>query len=205
MRKQRLNKLKGDEKISLFEFESIKKVELSLGKLKECGEACGENFCFEPNTKIAANFGIGTNANWKILPRQPKKISLNDLAAKRFVANFLKLKGLSKSPVKITQAYRIDLEGDGVEETVVVANYYAKDANYLPRLGNYSFVLLRKIIKGKAQTIMITGDYLAKNRDSDGSKNELIGIADFNGDGKMDFLLTVLPITVKKIGRIFLN
>lgn len=188
-RKTTFGKLKGDGKLTLFNFDTGSKEEISFGTLKTCGEFCDEGFCFEPQTKFSAEFGIGTNAKWNAMPRLPKKLAANDPKVVKIVADFLKIKGLSKKKPKIEKAFRIDVDGDGIKEIIVLANHYELDANALPKLGNYSFLLMQKTVKRKSQTIMIDGDYLAKNRDSDGSELRLSALGDLNGDGKMEFIV----------------
>lgn len=187
-RKTTFGKLKSSEKLTLFDFDTSKKEEITFGTLKTCGEACDESYCFEPQTSFSAELGIGANAKWNPMPRLPKKLAVNDAKVLKIVADFLKIKGLSKQKPKIETAFQIDSDGDGIEEIIVLANHYELDANSLPKLGNYSFLLMQKTAKGKSQTIMIDGDYVAKNRDSDGSELSLSAVADLNGDGKMEFI-----------------
>jgi len=63
------------------------------------------------------------------------------------------------------------------------------DKNKNPKIGNYSFVSIRKIIKGKAQTIFVTGNF--ENGNYDGGIHELSAIADLNGDGKLELMVSV--------------
>lgn len=182
-------KLKPDEKLWLFDFATGKKSDLVPGRIKECAEVCAENYCFEGEGELGGEFAVGADAGWNVMPRPAKKLDSNNAAVKKIVADFLTLKGLAKKKPDIKAAYQIDVDGDRAEELVVLANHYEQDANQLPRLGSYSFLLMQKRVAGKLRTILIEGDYTAKNRDSDGSEYTLEAIADLNGDGKMEFLV----------------
>jgi uncharacterized protein (DUF2141 family) len=56
--------------------------------------------------------------------------------------------------------------------------------------GDYSFILLRKIVAGKVQNIVVSGDFVTKNiKFGAPGKYELSAIADLNGDGKMEIIV----------------
>jgi hypothetical protein len=188
--KTTFGKLKGDEKYSLFRFTTGKKGLFSLGEIKDGSGACPENYFVQPELTVSANLAIGTNADWMIVPRQPKSASLTDASYKKAVATVLRLRGL-KSPVKIKKAYRIDLDGDGREEVILVAHYFAEDASQNAKVGNYSFVLIQKRASGKTQNLLVGGTFLRKKDDYYEGEYFLSGIADLNGDGKMELLVDV--------------
>ncbi len=49
---------------------------------------------------------------------------------------------------------------------------------------------MRKIVKGKAQNILIEGDFFTKRGEYDPpNEREIAAIADLNGDGKMEIVL----------------
>jgi hypothetical protein len=189
--KTTFSKFNGDTKFSLFKFKSGKVGEFSLGEIKTDSGACPENFYVQPEINAAANFAVGTNANWEILPRKLQIVSLNDANYKKAVADVLRLRGLPKSPVKIGSAYRIDLEGDGREEVILVANHYVEDASMNAKAGSYSFIIIRKTIGGKVQNIFVGGNFLKKKTDYYDGNYSLSGIADLNGDGIMEIIVDV--------------
>jgi hypothetical protein len=185
--KTTFRKLKGNETYSLFQIDAGKKGEISLGKVKDESE-CGEYFV-TGETKISAPLAIGSSATWNAMPRLPKAVALTEAGYLKAVADVLKSKGFSKSAPKIEQAFRVDLEGDGVEEVVLVANQYEVDENYNPKIGNYSFVLIQKLIGGKTQTIFVAGNF--EKGEYMGGVFKLSAIADLNGDGKLELVVSV--------------
>jgi len=148
-------------------------------------------------------FAIGANAKWNPVPRLPQAISLTDKTYTKIVADFLKTKGIAKTKIKLTQAFRIDLEGDGKDEIIITGKYFkkAKDGEEIAAdgkqsAGDYSFVLLRKIVKEKPQNILIEGDFYTSKLLRSGeypmpSVREITVIADLNGDGKMEIVLAL--------------
>ncbi len=189
--KTTVGRLKGDTKFSLFNFKSGRKGEFSLGAIRDDGGACPENYYLQPELNIAADFAVGTNANWEILPRQAQNASLIDAVYKKTVADVLRLRGLSKSPVKIKQAVQTDLDGDGKSEVLLVAHHYAEDDLKNAKTGNYSFLIIRKTVGTKTQNIFVGGSFYRRQTDYFDGEYSIAGIADFNGDGKMEVLVMI--------------
>jgi hypothetical protein len=137
---------------------------------------------------------IGTFADWEPLPRLPKKIGLTNNANQKIVADFLKTKRITKTKIKITQAFQIDLDGDGKQEIIIAASYYKREIIEEQSVGDYSFVLLRKVVKGKWQNILISGEFFTKSFMQSGeygppNSHKITALADLNGDGKMEIVM----------------
>ncbi len=90
--------------------------------------------------------------------------------------------------------FSIDLDGDGIEEIFLEATNL-KDKNGeiggTARAGDYSFVIMRKIIDGKPKDLLIGGEFHPKKPiDPDYiTEFDLSAVADLNGDGKMEVIL----------------
>jgi hypothetical protein len=185
-------KLKGTEKFSLFDFATGKKGAFSLSKVQEDVGACPENFAVNPNLETSATLAVGTSANWMIVPRQPKKVSLTDPGYKQSVADLLRLHGLSKSPARLKDGYHVDLDGDGRDEVVLEAYYSKTNASGDSSVGSYSLIIVRKQQPGgKVQNILVGGYFLAKKADESDGDYAISGFADLNGDGKMELIVDV--------------
>ncbi|MDQ3750401.1 MAG: VCBS repeat-containing protein [Acidobacteriota bacterium] len=142
----------------------------------------------EAKPKIA----LGANAQWNSLPRLPKAIGLADKNLTKLVADLLKTKGIAKTKIVITQAFRVDLEGDGKDEIILSATYYKKGLMETQGAGDYSFTLLRKTVRGKPQNILLEGDFFTQRGDYyPPNQHEVTAIADLNGDGRMEIVLHV--------------
>jgi hypothetical protein len=55
----------------------------------------------------------------------PRAIDLKDTTYVKIVRDVAKIHGIKTPEVKITQAYKIDLDGDGKDEVIIAANRYA--------------------------------------------------------------------------------
>lgn len=135
---------------------------------------------------------LGAALNWDPTPRDP--VALSDAAAKstysKIVAGILRKNGLSKTVPKNIRAWRIDLDGDGVEEVILQSQTWGDSIQPQAKAGNYSIIVLRKIVAGKVVDQIISSDYVKKNVEF-GAPNRyrLSSIADLNGDGKMEFTI----------------
>lgn len=140
----------------------------------------------------AGGVAIGDGINWKPQPRRITAIGLDSTEYKKVMTDFLKTKRIGTHDLKLKQAVRVDLEGDGVDEVLLVAtrqfSYEVKDGK--KAFDEYSVVLLRRVVGGRPQTTMVAGEIHPKNKDFyDGFVFELSSIVDLNGDGKMELVV----------------
>jgi hypothetical protein len=134
---------------------------------------------------------IAIGGQWNALPRVPRLTSPDQVIYKEAVADVLKKKGLKNPKIKITQVIRIDLDGDGVEEVLITADTYGKKLyRHLQKRGSYSLVLLRKVIHGKVETLVIEEDYFPSPREYGVPYRYWVGaVLDVDGDGVMEIVL----------------
>jgi hypothetical protein len=108
------------------------------------------------------------------------------------MADFLRAKRIGAHELKLKQAIRVDLDGDGVDEVLLVAtrqfSYEVKDGK--KAFDEYSVVLLRRLVRGKSRVMMVAGEIHPKNKDLyDGNVFELSSVLDLNGDGKLELVV----------------
>ena len=134
---------------------------------------------------------IAIGGQWDALPRVPRPANPDQEIYKEVVADFLKKKGMKNPKVKITQVILIDLDGDGVEEVLVTADTYGKKLyRHLQKNGSYSLVLLRKVIHGKVENLVIEEDYFPSNLGWGVPMRFWVGaVLDVDGDGVMEIVL----------------
>lgn len=182
--------MKPETEFVLVGLDGVEEGGVTLGKKETPGEPCDDFFPIKFELEQDHGVAIASSAKWNPVPRLPKAIDLNNATYKTVVANFLRRKGIARPKVSIKEAFRVDLEGDGVEEVVLSATYY-KTPNFPDAaIGDYSFVLLRKAVGKVVTDHMLGGEfYLKKVQFSAPNQYHISAIADLNGDGKMEIVL----------------
>lgn len=182
--------LKDQTEFVIAGFRGVEEGGVTVGKKGERSEVCDADYLeLDFDLKSETGVAIGSAAKWKPVPRIPQEISADSREYKTIVGDFLKTRGISKSPVKITRGFRVDLDGDGRDEVVLSATFYKKGIMESQSIGDYSFVLLRKIIGGKARNILVWGEFITKKEELPPPNTyEITGIADLNGDGRMEIV-----------------
>lgn len=145
----------------------------------------------------AAKTGIAVaSPSWNVMPRQPRALGVKDATYLQIVRDILKEAGLKNPQVNISQAYAIDLEGDGAEEVVIVANHFAQGAHELGGMpmqaaaGDYTLVLVRKTTGAETQNVFVVkAVWLKPGGGGLARANHLSAIADLNGDGVMELVV----------------
>lgn len=133
---------------------------------------------------------IAIGGAWNAMPRIPRAVGASDPAYQTVIADILRRNGIPRPQVTITQVLRIDLEGDGTEEVLISATRYATGGLPRVRVGDYSLVVLRKLINGQAQNIVVTGEYHRRAANFAAPNTYIVtGVADANGDGTMEIFV----------------
>lgn len=188
--------IKGNERYRLYTL--TKQVgEVAGSKPESYGEPCDETMSIkltpEPQEAIAVS------GDWNALPRVPRIVGTKDSVYRQVVAGFLRKKGFVRPKINITQLIRIDLDGDGTEEVVVVANHLAgglgsadKGMAFHAQPGDYSLVFVRKLVRGKVRDIVLAEEYYPKKTSEPWgppNKHDVAAVLDLNGDGRMEIIL----------------
>jgi len=125
------------------------------------------------------------------MPRRPRLQTGGLKPYENLVSGYLKRHKISARP-EIQQLVRVDLDGDGGEEVIVVASN--ADA-HIPVLSKntYSLVLFRRIQNGKVITSALHEDYYHEDivGQADSSNAYKVGyVVDINGDGVLEVILS---------------
>jgi hypothetical protein len=183
--------LKGRDEYRLVGWKGVEAGKMAYGSKPAAEVPCEEFYHVDLDSKMNSGIAMGSGATWNPVPRVPAAISLTDATYRKIVGDVLRSKGITKPNAKIIQAYRVDLDGDGTEEVVLAATYF-KTGAVSPKaaVGDYSFLMLRKIVGGKPQNIVIAGEFIKKTVEF-GAVNEygISSIADLNGDGNMEIVM----------------
>lgn len=140
---------------------------------------------------------IAMNGMWDGLPRKPVTQTGNDDTYKAIINGLLEECNLYDADIEILQNYRIDFEGDGIDEVVLYAENKKTNKNDWPfdeRKGCFSILVLRKIVNGSVENYVLRCDVHPEETDPDGLNRRLryifpiVGFADLNGDGKIELV-----------------
>lgn len=154
--------------------------------------ACADYFKTDVAPQVDyKGLGFGANADWDPAPHKVSEL-FNFGHYAPIVAKFIKKQGIRRPNVKISQIFYGDLDGDGRNEDVISAtNADAWEAGGSIRRGDYSFVLVRKLVNGRVETILLEGVFYPNGLTPDKSPGfyDISAIADLNGDGKMEIVV----------------
>lgn len=183
-------KLKRGEKLIVYGLDGKNNKDTAkIEKIRADYDVCPEYSEVETEKKPASGISFSSGADHNAVPRVPQKLDSDGKVYTKIVADFLKTKKISNPVVKIEQLYRVDLEGDGKDEVVIRATNY-KNFGASETKGDYSFVLVRKIVGKTVKNILLTGDFTTKDVEFSAlNTHEVLAIADLNGDGKMEIII----------------
>lgn len=187
--------LKGGERYRLYTL--TKTVGDIVGEKPESmGEPCSETQ--QVKFTVRTEPGVAVGGEWNALPRVPRMTSTRDPVYRRLVAGILRRNGFLRPKINITQVMRIDLDGDGQEEVLLSATHLAgglgsetSGMSWRAVPGDYSFVLLRKIVGGKVRDIPLIEEYFPRQSSEPWTPNQhkVAAVLDLNGDGRMEVIL----------------
>lgn len=184
------SKMKSETEFVLVSWNGVEEGAVTLGRKGEPEDVCDDFTRIEFELEMDHGVALGSTANWQPVPRVPRIIDPNGATYKAIVRNFLIKKGIARPIVKIREAFRADLEGDGVDEVILSATYYKKGLSSNASPGDYSFVMVRKANGRVVTDHLLVGDFVLKRVDFGApTENHVSAIADLNGDGKMEIVL----------------
>ncbi|MBP3730533.1 MAG: hypothetical protein J6I40_03570 [Mailhella sp.] len=124
---------------------------------------------------------------WDPMPRKSAALGTKNATYQSVVEKYLAQQGLAAKP-QISQIFKVDLEGDGVDEVVISAHNLHANSSFAAVKGDFSIILLRKIISGKVQEIPVCSFYADGKDNTPQTMHKVIGFADVNGDGILEIL-----------------
>ena len=149
------------------------------------------------------------------MPRGVQILPTNNAQYKNIVAQYLAGRGLAGVRPNIVQILRVDLDGNGTDEVLIAAQNlvptYGAGYNFAlhsplvnmpessialgqPQAGQYSLILLRRVVGNGARNIPLH-EYIATwNTTADAypcgvELGKIVNVADLNGDGMMEIVL----------------
>jgi len=134
---------------------------------------------------------IAVGATWNPLPRPVRLATGGAPEYLRQVGELLAANGMKGVEARVSQVVRGDLDGDGQEEVLIIAQTAeAKVPEF--KKNTYSLVFFRRLVKGQVVTQVLAGEYYRQDRSGEASSPTnfaVPAVLDLNGDGKMEIIL----------------
>lgn len=136
--------------------------------------------------------GIATMATWEMMPRVAQPLPLDTAVYIDQIRTLLQDSGIVEPMVNLTGVYRIDLEGDGVDEVLIQAEHLTGLGQGLPtaNAGDYTAVVLNKIIGGTVSSIPLQLDVYPEAAELvDPLQFQTLGFFDLDGNGRLEIVI----------------
>ena len=132
---------------------------------------------------------VGVLDGWPVRQGNPQELSPDQEVYRQVVLDWLKEAGLSDPQLDDLHIFRVDLEGDGADEIFIRATRLR--SQHLTRAGDYSIVLMRKVLGNDAVTLPIVADvYQSAQAESTWPRAySLANFIDLNKDGILEVVV----------------
>ena len=178
-----------DYQVALFGFEAI-----TAGGAEElvCDPLLNPGVVLEDPELLGGDgepYGVAISAPWALTPHLVEAAE-DDGTYAAVAAGLLAERGLTVDDPVIKQVFRTDLEGDGVNEVIVVAEDVPPSLIGEP--GDYSIAFMQRVIDDDITTIVFGESVLLETEEGEPPfilSFAVASVADLNGDGRMEIVL----------------
>ena len=127
---------------------------------------------------------------WTITKRAVSELSADGHFYQQAVIDWLNAEGISAPQLDDLHVFRVDIEGDGVDEIFISASHL-DESQHTTKAGDYSVVLMRKVTGNDAVTVPIVGDvYHSQELEiTYPTTYSLINFIDLNQDGVLEVIV----------------
>ncbi len=102
---------------------------------------------------------VGVFSGWRVLRGTEEEVSPDEGIYQQAVRDWLTEHGVIRPEVRITRILRVDIETDGVDEAFISASHFAEPTGHTTQAGDYSIVLMRRVVLGTIRTIALVEEY----------------------------------------------
>jgi len=136
---------------------------------------------------------VATLDGWNVTKYGVAELSsAQDQIYHQAVLDWLKGQGMSNPQSGVLHIFRVDLENDGVDEVFVSATHL-DESQHTTKAGDYSIVLMRKLIGSDVTTTLVVGDLYKSQTQEITYPNtySLANFIDLNQDGILEVVVDV--------------
>lgn len=161
------------------------------GSTLEFSPTCRQHFM--RSTVVLPEPMVGVAAGWVTGKRETRDLSPTDPAYVQAVTEWFQSQGNSPAEIHITRILQADLEGDGVDEVLLSATYFKDASGHLTETGDYSVVLMRKVLGNDVATVPLIKEYYVSSAAelSYPRTYTLAEAIDLNQDGNLEVVVDV--------------
>ncbi len=166
----------------------------TLGTRKGTAPTPAAETCRNPEVRIPAlpatvRDVMGVAGDWNAMPRSPTLQDTTQSVYKAAVAGYLRRRDLEieETDVRLDQVLRVDLEGDGREEVLIVSNR-RRGSETTALANDYGLVLLRRVVDGAVRQRPLDEEYYLETCVAECAPSSfwIAAVLDANGDGTME-------------------
>lgn len=122
----------------------------------ETDRLCNAHFII-PETVIDDSGLVGALQGWQVTRRNVEELDSEGGFYRQVVTDWLASEGVPAPQIDSMQVFRVDIEGDGVDEVFIGAHHFVDGSGHMTQAGDYSVVLMRKVNGNDVVTLAITG------------------------------------------------
>ncbi len=135
---------------------------------------------------------VGVAQGWHVLQRDLQELSPDSEVYRQVVLDWLTAQGIPAPEFATLHIFRVDLEGDGVDEIFINATHL-DESQHTTKAGDYSIILMRKVQGNGAVTLPVVGDvYHSQDMETTFPQTYSLGnFIDLNQDGILEVVVDV--------------
>lgn len=161
------------------------------GKTPDLSPTCN-SFTIGTDIDVNETGMVAVLDGWNIVKRPVTELSADGLFYQDAVLAWLAGEGVASAQIDSLQVLRVDLEGDGTDEVFVSANHL-DGSQHTTKAGDYSIVLMRKVVGNDITTTLVVGDvYRSQELEITYPRTYLLGnFIDLDQDGVLEVVVDI--------------
>jgi hypothetical protein len=134
---------------------------------------------------------VGVRKGWPVLQRDVQELSSDIDVYRQVVLDWLAVQGISAPELAALHVFRVDLEGDGMDEIFISATRLADQ--HMTKSGDYSIILMRKVQGNDAITLPVVSEvYHSQELEMTLPRTYSLGnFLDLNLDGVLEVVVDI--------------